>query len=318
FADNRDKVKFLKILSATKDLYGVEVHAYVLMDNHFHLVAMTPEANLSAFMQRFNTAYTVYYNFRHQRSGHLYQGRYKAILVEADNHLLELSRYLHLNPVRVRQVANLAVKKKRDILRRYRWSSYRGYVHPTARDPLVTYTRILAMIGETDDRESRQRYDKFVMSGISKEVALSFWKGVKGQSVLGSESFVDWVYDSFLSSETKDDRELPAMKDLKGGPTSVDEIAERVSSEFTVEPEDLYRPWASCRDARSVFMELCRLHLSRKMSLAEIGRRLGDVSSAAFSRNKLRLQGKISGNPLLRKRFERLMRILGGQGRVNS
>ena len=78
FNGDQDKRRFLEILSATSTLYAVEVHAYVLMENHFHLVLTTPEANLSGFMQRFNTTYTVSYNRRHKRSGHLYQGRYKS------------------------------------------------------------------------------------------------------------------------------------------------------------------------------------------------------------------------------------------------
>jgi REP element-mobilizing transposase RayT len=86
FADDRDRKRFLEILAESKEIYGVEVHGYVVMANHFHLMVMTPEANLQKFMQRFNTSYTVYFNRRHRRSGHLYQGRYKAILVDADNY----------------------------------------------------------------------------------------------------------------------------------------------------------------------------------------------------------------------------------------
>lgn len=82
-------------------IYSVKLHGYVLMGNHFHLIVQTPKANLSAFMRHFNVSYTAFYNRRHQRAGHLYQGRFKAIVVEADPYLLELSRYVHLNPVRV-------------------------------------------------------------------------------------------------------------------------------------------------------------------------------------------------------------------------
>lgn len=87
-----DREKFLEILAASIEQYNVEVHAYVLMSNHLHIIVKTREANLQKFMQRFNTSYTVYYNRRHKRSGHLYQGRYKAILIESDSYLLELSR----------------------------------------------------------------------------------------------------------------------------------------------------------------------------------------------------------------------------------
>ena len=89
---------------------------------------MTPEANLQSFMQRFNTTYTVYYNRRHHKSGHFYQGRYKAILIETDHYLLELSRYLHLNPVRIKKYSNLGIQEKQAILHKYPWSSYGGYM----------------------------------------------------------------------------------------------------------------------------------------------------------------------------------------------
>ena len=79
------------MLSNTSNLYDVEIHAYVLMDNHFHLVVMTHEPNLQKPMQRFSTAYTVHFNCRDRRRGHLYQGRYEAVLIDADNYLLELS-----------------------------------------------------------------------------------------------------------------------------------------------------------------------------------------------------------------------------------
>lgn len=92
------------------------------MDNHFHLIVETNDANLGKLMQRFNTAYTVDYNRRHSRHGHLYQGRYKAILIDADEYLLELSRYVHLNPVRIKKYSQASVgDKKRVVLESYRW-----------------------------------------------------------------------------------------------------------------------------------------------------------------------------------------------------
>ena len=111
FGDDRDREIFLEIVDKTRELFGVEVHGYVLMENHVHLILMTPEGNLQKFMQRLNTSHTVSFNRRHRRSGHLFQGRYKAILIDADSYLLELSRYLHLNPVRVKRYSQC---EKRD------------------------------------------------------------------------------------------------------------------------------------------------------------------------------------------------------------
>jgi putative transposase len=102
YRDDSDRELFLEKLKASLEIYDVALHAYVLMGNHFHLLVQTPKANRSEFMRHFNIAYTGAYNRRHKRVGHLYQGRYKAILVEGDIYLLELSRYLHLNPIRIK------------------------------------------------------------------------------------------------------------------------------------------------------------------------------------------------------------------------
>src|ERR1700726_3013450 len=96
FRDDRDRSKFLGYLAEGAERYRVKVHCYVLMENHFHLVATTPEGNLSKWMPQLKTAYTVYFNRRHQVVGHLFQGRFKSTVIEAEKYLLEVSRYLHL------------------------------------------------------------------------------------------------------------------------------------------------------------------------------------------------------------------------------
>ena len=123
FKDQADRQAFHDRLQIALENYQVTLHAYVLMDNHFHFVLQTPQGNLSAFMRQFNVAYTGYYNRRHHRVGHLYPGRFKAIVIEAESYLLELSRYVHLNPVRVMRRKDQSVKEKRDYLRNYDWSS---------------------------------------------------------------------------------------------------------------------------------------------------------------------------------------------------
>jgi len=133
FYDVSDRERFLEILSRTKERYGFLLHAYALMDNHYHLLMETPRANLSQIMQNINTSYAVYINRKYQRSGHLLQGRFKGIIVDKDRYLVALSRYIHLNPVRVRLV-------KRPI--EYPWTSYRSFIDPKAENSLVD-------IGET-------------------------------------------------------------------------------------------------------------------------------------------------------------------------
>jgi putative transposase len=103
FGDDQDRTRFLGRLRGALEICSVRAHAYILMSNHFHLIVETPKANLSEFMRQFNISYTGYYNRR--RIGHLYQGRFKAIVVDKDSYLLELSRYVHLNPTRIKTKA---------------------------------------------------------------------------------------------------------------------------------------------------------------------------------------------------------------------
>ena len=111
FRDDKDRLRFLKALRESVEAFNVEIHCYVLMSNHFHFLLKTPDANLSRFMQRFNTAYSTYFNLRHHRVGHLCQGRFKGLLVEADEYLQELSRYIHLNPVRIKKHSKLPLEE---------------------------------------------------------------------------------------------------------------------------------------------------------------------------------------------------------------
>lgn len=104
FKSQKDREKFLSYLESATERYGAAIHVYCLMSNHYHLLVETPEGNLSQIMRHINGAYTNYFNTKRQRAGHLFQGRYKAILVEKDAYSLELSRYIHLNPVRAGMV----------------------------------------------------------------------------------------------------------------------------------------------------------------------------------------------------------------------
>jgi putative transposase len=100
FRNDRDRQKFLSYLESAHESYGARVHVYCLMENHYHLLLETPRGNLSQILHHVNGAYTTYYNVKRRRSGHLFQGRYRALLVEKESYCQELSRYIHLNPVR--------------------------------------------------------------------------------------------------------------------------------------------------------------------------------------------------------------------------
>ena len=147
FDDDRDRTAFLNVLGDVVSRFRWQCHAYCLMGNHYHLMIETPEGNLTKGMRQLNGVFTQWSNRRHQRSGHLFQGRYKAILIDAESYLLELSRYLHLNPVRVKRYSQREVEEKMGIIRSYRWSSYRGYVQPRHRERFLTCSPVLETVG---------------------------------------------------------------------------------------------------------------------------------------------------------------------------
>jgi hypothetical protein len=138
------------------------------MVNHVHLLVETPCANLSAFMESLLTSYAVYFNLRHHRCGHLTQGRFKSRLVQGDEYLLRLSRYIHLNPVFVGAWANRPIEERIDFLRSYRWSSFRGYAGLASPEDFVTYGPLLALVGQGQANLSHA-YGAYVESGLSYE-----------------------------------------------------------------------------------------------------------------------------------------------------
>jgi REP element-mobilizing transposase RayT len=128
FREDADRERFLRVLQESVTGFEVRLYLYCLMTNHIHLVLETPRANLSRFMHRLETAYTIYFNRRHRRSGHLMQGRYTARLVERDAYLLRLSRYVHLNPVFTAAMQRRTRGERVAALRGYPWSSYPNYI----------------------------------------------------------------------------------------------------------------------------------------------------------------------------------------------
>lgn len=178
FFSKHDYEKFLEYVKEAKKKYGILVHAYVLMSNHYHLIIETPNANLSKAMQYINGSYTTYVNTKKKRSGHLYQGRYKSIIVDADNYLLELSRYLHLNPVRAKMVERPE---------EYQYSSYRTYISGK-QCQITTKEKIMGMIAN-QQKESPIRYKSFVESAIGIETE-SPLKEVYGGIILGKIGFI--------------------------------------------------------------------------------------------------------------------------------
>jgi hypothetical protein len=275
----------------------------MLLSNHFHFLLRTLEANLSRFMQRFNTAYTAYYNLRHHRAGHLYQGRFKGIVVEADEYLKELSRYLHLNPVRLKKHKELTIEEKAKILKEYKWSSLPGYMGSGKRDEFVTYEAVLGYMGG-DTKGGKRRYRDFVLSGLLKGAKNPMAEARAG-AVLGTDSFIEWVRKTFIDGREWVRKEQPQAGLLKGV-ISVEEIARVVGKEYGVNPGELLKARSPHREARRILIAMSyRLNMNRN-PLQKLGEELGSIGGAAVANTHMRFQKQMLRDRELARRVKQI------------
>ena len=177
YLDKEDRHRFLELLGREIEQQRWICYAYCLMDNHYHLLIETPEPNLVAGMQRLSGIYTQAFNRRHRRVGHLFQGRYKAILVDKDAYLLELCRYIVLNPIRAK-----AVKR----VQQWLWSSYASTV---GSEPAPSWLAAKTVRGLFANRAA---YERFVAEGIGID---SPWTQLRAQMYLGGEAFLKRLKD---------------------------------------------------------------------------------------------------------------------------
>ena len=202
FKNRRDRIKFLEYLGTATTRYDARVHVYCLMDNHYHLLLETPSGNLPQVMHHINGAYTTYFNVKRHRSGHLFQGRYKSILIEEDEYAKELSRYIHLNPVRSQMVS---------VPEEYEWSSYNQYIGKKKPEKWLVRDFVLGYFGKNYST-SQKAYKIFVDRLIGQEYDNPL-KDVIGSVLLGSQDFIHFITDQYLS-ELRLSKDVPAVRSL--------------------------------------------------------------------------------------------------------
>ncbi|HUJ09265.1 MAG TPA: transposase [Verrucomicrobiae bacterium] len=237
FRDDKDRQRFLETLAEMVERFGVRVHAYCLMGNHYHLLVGTPRGNLSQAMGWLQVTYTVRFNRRHRRSGHLFQGRFKAHLVEADEYGRWLVVYVHLNPVRPRQKAATLSAERRLELERYAWSSHQDYAG--LRKPAPWLDLDWLRYWGKSSREAQREYRKEVALAFGKPVDTP-WEQLQGGLVLGGQGLLGRVH-----------RTLGRGRDLEGARWAVQQsagkIREQVQRLVKDEADDRVKIWARIR-----------------------------------------------------------------------
>lgn len=283
YSGQTDYVKFLEYLRETKKKYGIFIHGYVLMTNHYHLLIETPEANLSRAMHHINSSYTTYINVKRKRCGHLFQGRYKSILVDRDSYLLELSRYIHLNPVRAR-----LVQKPED----YPHSIYRAFTSAKG-DDIVTDDMILGMMDGYRKR-AISKYRVYIEAAIGTEME-SPLKNLYGGVILGKERFIKETLKK-IKQEYLNKGEISHRKDLRRV-YDFEEILDQVAAKYKVSPEEVL-------DGKPAEAKKIAIYLAKKytgITNKEIGDRFGGLSYSAVAKVCKRLGEEVEKNRKLRR-----------------
>lgn len=204
YRDHYDRNRFLDALEETVARFGVVVHSYCLMPNHYHLLLQTPRANLSAAAGWLQTTYSVRFNRRHDRSGHLFQGRFKSHLVEEDAYARELVKYIHLNPVRPKAKRKPIPPERKETLKKYPWSSHRAYAGLDEKPPSWLCLDWLSYFGRTR-RTARTEYRRQIDQMFGQSVP-SPWDELRHGLVLGGEEM--WERVRGLVAEAEGDEEI--------------------------------------------------------------------------------------------------------------
>jgi len=306
FRDDQDRMHFLELLEATVERYQVRIHGYVLMTNHYHLIVETPAANLSRAMQWLNVSYGVWFNRRHVRIGHLMQGRFKAIVLESARWGLELSVYVHLNPVRLAglglskparkaESAGLAappsremVVRRLEVLRGYAWSSYCAYAGYGKVPLWLERKTLLQRAGKGEET-----YRKLVEGRLKDGETESPWGELKAGIALGTRAFADKLRKGFVIG-----RETEGKRFLRRRFT-FDEVRQAVE---LVKGEK----WADFADrhgdsGRALVYKAARAYAG--MTMAEIGAECDGADYAAVGIAIRRLECKLKQDKSLSRQW---------------
>ena len=299
FRSDADRCRFLRKLNDLRKVHHVDVYAYTLMTNHYHLVVCTPRGNLVALMQQFQTSYTTYFNHRYGRTGHLFAGRYKSPLVEGGHYLLRLSRYVHLNPIKTRATARLAPSARRKLLREYRWSSLRGYSGLGPTEALVTY-RVLDGFGDAgSEAEVRKQYLQYVEEALEQDDEAFLEVLNSSSKACGSEAFRRSVEDRFRDRTASLDRYVDVSMRRRETAVPAAVVTATVIAVYGLTDGDLSR--RGNREAKDFWMRL--LHEESGLTQREIGRLAGHCDGSTVSGCLARLASTLANDPESRSRY---------------
>jgi REP element-mobilizing transposase RayT len=290
FIDNQDRIRFYEIIGSIESRYKIIIYSFVLMSNHYHLIIETPLGNLSKAIQRLNGDYALYFSRRHRSPGHLFQGRFKAMLVEKETYLLELSRYIHLNPFRA------GIVKSPE---KYKWSSlYEVLKNSNGKLPFTLYTDwLLESFGKRKGAAAR-KYLEFVREGIKDMKNPGF--EATGGWILGSETWANKIIKKWIDFSSK---EITGIKPLTVQ-IPVNRYEQLVCKEFEISKQDLKKLTYN-NIARMSMIYLAHNYCG--LTLKVIGQRYGGISDSAVNKVVNRFSTRLSKDKKLNAKIKKIV-----------
>jgi REP element-mobilizing transposase RayT len=295
FRNDDDRQRFLAQLAHHLHQCGVILYAFVLMQNHVHLLCRTPRANLSRFMQRLLSSYALYWRYKHRRPGHLFQGRFKAKLVEDDVYLRAVTRYIHLNPVKIAACRRMNGPERLARLEAYAWSSYGGYTAAAKAQEFVCYD-VLKEYGDNLSAGRRQ-YRAYVQACLSEDDAPLREAMAASRYAIGGPAFVERTEERI--GERRSGRVQDRDLDLPRWTVSLEEIDAAVARHYHVDSRLLSAHGRRVGPAKGIAVELAAQLAD--MSSRAIGEHYG-IGATAVAANHARLTAR----PELLKAVEKL------------
>lgn len=285
FASNKDRETFLKLLGDISETFRIEVHAYSLMNNHYHLLIQTPEGKLSRAMRHLNGVYTQIYNKRNQTDGPLFRGRYKSLLVDSDEYLLELVRYIHLNPVE----AKLCAHPQEHV-----WTSHLAYLNAAKRPEWLKTEEVLSRFS-LEEKKALYELDQFICAGVSSR----FKKTLNEQPfIIGDKDFQDWIYRNFGDPKIKIKETAFKNKTTQAVP-KIKKIIEHVAFAFNTTVPEIRQ----CQSGKKNEARAMAIYLARKMTgikQSELARWMNARNEQAITKSRQRFVARLEREKQLR------------------
>jgi putative transposase len=306
FAAPRDYELFLERLGQFSRQFEVGLLCYCCMPNHFHLYLRTEQANLSRFMQSLLTSFTIALNRRHQGSGHVFQGRFTAHLVENKAYGAEVSRYLHLNPVRTKVLRRASLSARRRALRAFPWSSYAACLGLSPAPAWFDPALLLADWGARRQTQMR-RYGQYVEEGLLRDLDNPLAR-LDGQMVLGTEAFIDRMRRTHVLTRNADKREQPAFERARQS-IPFDAVARCVGHQCGVKPDSLLTLRGSDRRARQLLIYGVCCYSRAGESLTALAQRFG-ISLSGLTMARDRVEQRLQWDKKLRETWGQIERRL--------